>query len=1030
MRRTSLVVIYIASLAALLVAFFVYEQTMGQLTDYEQLAPELLAPMADETDIEPDPAQLRESEVAAIRGFGPLCPELNAPISMEWRPKNGAQQPPSHRGVGVHVFAHDYEVLKENPRLVRLHPCSIVHVQASPSGKPEQDEINTVRGQEAFVEFDRPIDKLTDVSGAQAVGGWINGKVELKNNRRTDDAHDDVVVFTERLDFREDKNKIWTDGAIKVIESDSQITGVGVEIELTEVRKPGEKPRAEARRLRIYRDVSFFLFVSGEENFLGAPAPPVGGPAPAAPKSTAPTPIRVTSRGPFTYDLEARQASFIESVRVLRQAPAPKPGDNGPVDQLECDKLVLDFESKSAEELAKESKPVDPKNPRIVGPAGDMRLKSATATGAQVLLLSESERLQATGTYLLFETRTRRSILRGEREAVALHDNAVIRARSLIIEQGDNNTVRNFVADGPNGSLETQRDEKSKDRGSLRIRWQGQLTMAGKPGVDSQLVTINGGVELDADRLALKSERLKVWLVGIGDTSAGRNRRVEPVKIEASGAVSAKGDNLAVVSESLLVDIVYLKSPLAAPGKTAPTPVAKAEEKPAPALKNAQVRSEPKKPEEDQLDVRAKRVALVVERQGEVARPIKAWAEGDVVVTQPTTHQTTPLEIRGHTLDFNRAPEGDIVTVGGAEHRFAFIKSSEMTIAGKNHVRLNEPKNRLDVAGPGYLIRPSQNDLTGKPTEKPQDLRVDWEKSMAFDGKFANFEGGVKAQQGTAEIYCHTMEVAFDQRISFHELREGRGRDKRKLAKIDSVDCDKDVIVYDSLKKGDAFVRNTTLRVPELHFDNNNHSTEAKGPGTILIMERNDAGAPAIVGVDAKQPASPEYPFTLTRISFQGVLQAKQDTRNIKLFENIRIVRSPAERPDAPLDEDRLKGDGMVVEALKHAIVGVVTGEDGKEYRDFQAEGNVRVQARDFWGLGDKLSYDQKKDLLVFTGSSDQKAKLYRQARPGEAATEYPARTIMFWRGQNRIVTDSAESFDATIPARSAARPKTSGERR
>lgn len=398
-----------------------------------------------------------------------------------------------------------------------------------------------------------------------------------------------------------------------------------------------------------------------------------------------------------------------------------------------------------------------------------------------------------------------------------------------------------------------------------------------------------------------------------------------------------------------------------------------------------------------------------MERQGEESRPVKAWAEGDVVVTQPNLKQnSSPVEVRGHTLDFQRAPLGDVLKVGSSPDHLAVLKTPDMTLAGKL-VRMNEIKNSLDVAGAGYLIRQSQSDLTGKQVTQPQLLRVDWEKSMNFDGKVANFMGGVKAQQGTAEMHAENMDVTFDQRIVFRQMRQARERRPRSESRIEAVDCSREVYIYDGERKDGLFVRHVTTHVPELHIDNLARVAEAKGPGTVQIIEKNESKSPS------PDPGAATHPFQHTSVRFQGAMRADQTTKTIKFYDQVHILHSPVDRLDDAIDESRPSPEAMVLDARDAAIVQVREFADGRKFRDFQAAGDVKIHSRDYWGQGDGLSFDQEKNLIVFNGSPEQKAALYRQGAVGDRPEEYSARTIKYWRGLNRVVIDSAEGFQTIL---------------
>jgi hypothetical protein len=162
-------------------------------------------------------------------------------------------------------------------------------------------------------------------------------------------------------------------------------------------------------------------------------------------------------------------------------------------------------------------------------------------------------------------------------------------------------------------------------------------------------------------------------------------------------------------------------------------------------------------------------------------------------------------------------------------------------------------------------------------------------------------------------------------------------------------------------------------------------------------------------------------------------MRGDQTRQVVKFFDRVHIIHTPVVRLEDEINEDKLNENGIVVDAAEHAVMAVRNGEENKKYRDFQAVGDVHVQARDFWGQADTLSYDQQKDMLTFQGSESQKARLYRQLRPGDRPEEYPARSIQFHRGQNRIKIDEADHFNGVFtsepgPAGKSAAPRRNGK--
>jgi hypothetical protein len=253
------------------------------------------------------------------------------------------------------------------------------------------------------------------------------------------------------------------------------------------------------------------------------------------------------------------------------------------------------------------------------------------------------------------------------------------------------------------------------------------------------------------------------------------------------------------------------------------------------------------------------------------------------------------------------------------------------------------------------------------------------------------------------------MDVTFDRRIVFKEQREKKNRKQGQTAAVESVDCDKDVVVYQSQRNNlDGSFRITTMEVAVMHYDSQFKSMTASGPGRIKILETNKPKE------DEKGVvAPPKWPYQFTQIMFQGEMRGGQENKTAKFFENVHIIHTPVKETNETVDEDNLNPDGLVVRASDYAVMAVSAAADGSENRDFQAEGNVQVHAREFWGQCDRLSYDQQKDKLVFDSQQGRKSNFYRQLRIGEEPQRFYARSITFIRKENRISTDSSDGFNS-----------------
>ena len=83
----------------------------------------------------------------------------------------------------------------------------------------------------------------------------------------------------------------------------------------------------------------------------------------------------------------------------------------------------------------------------------------------------------------------------------------------------------------------------------------------------------------------------------------------------------------------------------------------------------------------------------------------------------------------------------------------------------------------------------SNTTFGGNKMEKTVSMTVHWDKSMLFNGKFAEFHGSIQAEQENARLACEALQVFFDRPIS---LKQGTRTDE-KPAKVENLVCDQSV---------------------------------------------------------------------------------------------------------------------------------------------------------------------------------------------------------------------------------------------
>ena len=174
---------------------------------------------------------------------------------------------------------------------VMLTPFSGALFPAHNDGK--FDEINTVQCQYAFLTFDQPVANLSPNQRPQGRWGRATGRprVTVINNRRTKEKNDDLeVLITGGPVFYDEKsNRIWTDGWVKLLDTQTQprptsVTARGMEIRLAENTGPNAPKNATpadpkkkgenvngVEMITLRSNVEMHLWVDAQDGFLGGP---------------------------------------------------------------------------------------------------------------------------------------------------------------------------------------------------------------------------------------------------------------------------------------------------------------------------------------------------------------------------------------------------------------------------------------------------------------------------------------------------------------------------------------------------------------------------------------------------------------------------------------------------------------------------------------------------------------------------------------------------------------------------------------
>jgi lipopolysaccharide export system protein LptA len=900
-----------------LAVYVVYAATsLGRINGLPPL-PEVFLPSNNQ---EPITLVKRKSLIEAklVEAFGPDCPELTRAIRLELRSKN------------MVLASSTFQLL--NDGRVSLTPLS-----AAVFGKDKGDgrgiEINSIRCRYANLTFDRPINNISEISGRKLVEAELNGEIEIVNNRRTAQRDDDLTVYIQAgpLRYKEAEHLIRTGDVVHLIDHGSKpkphdICGKGMEMELQveapAAAAPGQpgprKAKGESitgvKRIVLQSNVEMHLYTSGNSGFPNAtrgtqPAPAAKGPAaPPAEKAH----VYVSTPGQFQYEFgKDHDLATFDVARADGGKPSGLPqfvtvvrhhDEQGTTDQLVCQHLVLRMRHKE-----KENKPAGPaaKSARPA-PASDeaaLDIQTAHATGGEVTVTSDTEKLSAHGNDFYYDAGKGEAVLKGTPEMWAERDRSVIHARQMQITEKkppagagpDAKGYQEVVALGP-GSIDLAEKEPDKkpgaaepgrdaDKKTTHAYWDDKLTST-KDG-PNDLLTLTGSARFvdDEHEQTLQAEVLKIWLApnekkdgGKPDAEPKASPSPRPQHVEATGNVRAHSRELHVHDSSRLVvwfrDVAPSAGAVIPAGRGTPTLVAG----PAPAARGPALPpaigaappappavgaapAPPGKPEEPArpIDLSASSVEAWVLRQGERSTLEKLFTEGDVHVKQaPAKPDERGVDITGKTLQMTYNPAGNYLVVTD-EEKMAHLLMDKLKILGPE-VNIDQATNKSWVHGSGGMEIESATNFQGGAMDHTVPLTVLWNKDMLFKGtgeQFAEFRGDVQAVQENARLTCECMQVFFDRPIS---LKEGNRSDQP--ARVSRLNCDRGVRVEDTTREKDRVVKYQLLVCQELRMlalePEPGARPDGKGPGN--EVRAAGPGSARVFQAGATDPLAPPPP--------------------------------------------------------------------------------------------------------------------------------------------------------------------------
>jgi hypothetical protein len=512
--------------------------------------------------------------------FGPGCEELTWPVRLELNAKS------------MVIAAWKFELADRGRVKLELMSLALF-------GKKKNDgheiEINTLKCQQAYITFDRPVTVLTpsELNGRKVVEAELFGDsrryIRITNNRRTTARDDDLVVRinTGPLYYIEKTQIIKTSDYVHLTDGDlvykegrrispkAVVDAKGMEMELATAAPPPRpgfvphKPKNESitgvKRIILKEAVNMDLIVTSGAPFPsnnkaerragngsdGKAAVVASVSGSSAPRSSEPAYINIKTPGRFEYEIfkDHDQARF--DVPASNDLPT-SPQDvtvtrlnmqNGKemYDMLVCKHLEVRLKRRNNEAPAA----------RDAGPSEQgLEIETAHATGPDVTLTSDAEKLDAHGNDFFHDAAKKLTILKGTPYIEATKEDSLIQAPELRIqdiplpassspiagaggkkEGPPPKTYQQIEASGPGCIHMTN---KTTGQQNVHAYWKEKLLSTRDGELD--LLTLIGSARFvdDEHKQALQAETLKVWLL-----AEGKQTQVVAVKNAAPAALQS-----------------------------------------------------------------------------------------------------------------------------------------------------------------------------------------------------------------------------------------------------------------------------------------------------------------------------------------------------------------------------------------------------------------------------------------------------------------------------------------------------------
>ncbi|MFO0870148.1 MAG: hypothetical protein U0935_14560 [Pirellulales bacterium] len=1004
---------------------------------------------------------------APTHRFSPLLEQLFPPEA--WQ----VQRPKVAEDDGFVFLFRDFRQLPEGQ--VELKPCTLIVLpkEADGSDPPAHAVPLVVTAEEgALLQFDNEAAAQRGRFG-KFQSGRLPGEVRVYRPESAPGAGDALSLVTRNIQI--DAQRIWTphevnfrygasygsgrDLVITLLPGAGNSGGASVSGAALNGIKFVELVHLDKLHLELPRERAATRPDGDEPAALPHPTDQSGffaGPADA--------PLEITCQGSFRMDIQERVASFDDRVEVLRVKP------DGPSDQLTCQLLLIHFvrpkvvlpatpdpltppQIELPESADRGGLPVqraigvaDPATPPRVQPTSGRELaldvERIVATGHPVILHAVSVGARARGERLEYSVARRLLHLEDSQSAVLEQAGQRIEAPQLQYQLADDpSRLGRAWASGP-GRLTRQDGQEAP----LETTWGEELRL--RPQGDLHVLSLRGGTSLRFPGFGqFASEAVHVWLRETTDDQG--KLTIAPDRLLSQGNVTFDSPRLAGTTRELQA---WFRP---ASGDEAIPPGRPVEAgAPGPGRSISYLPGTPLGAAASRMNVTGDLLRVQVLFSAQRSRLDQVSVQGQVRVTQ-TGGEERPedrLSIEGAELHVDDADtQQAILRIVGEAATPARVQARGMTLTGPE-IHLSQGDNRLWIDGPGSMTLPpletrpkprgtvlfeNPRPLPPAPggtmrdaaemTSRPAPFTITWKGRLDFDGQQARFQRDVQARGvhrlDTGEILellvlGGLLDVTLSQRLKFDGSPPPENLGLGQLLFGGHI-----YLEGQTLQSGTVTGRHK-MQLHNLSLDQLSGRLHGDGPGWLNSV-RLDEGqfASALSGRTAGGPAPPmPMPMPTSgpqliflHVEFSRAVDGNVTARHVEFTDQVQAIFGPVSRWDEELDWRRPETageQGATLRCQRLAVGQLAGGNADSPAVELEATGSAVVEGQKFLARGARISYSQTKDLLLLAGDGRSDAEFFRKPSANPLKPDTVARTIMYWRRDNRLEISGGKYID------------------